>query len=420
MIQETQDAFQKQCHERPDPFIVYTLPRLIDESRVAIAPLLGVATDEVVFVPNASTGVNTVLRNIKWESNDVVVYFSTIYSACEKMLASIMEQTPLETVKIELDYPIRDDEIVARLEKTIAQTRGEGKNVRMAMFDTVLTMPGARMPWERLTKLCQDLGVLSLIDGAHGVGQIELEHLGEVGPDFFVSNCHKYVSHFTSIDSSKIKLIEYRWLYTPRACAVFYVPLRNQHLIRTTIPTSHGYEYPSPTPPEIPDGKTPFVHLFEFVATFDYSPYLCIPAALEFRKKICGGEKAIRKYCFEIARIGGQKTAHILRTEVMGVGFEGSRMTECCFANVRLPVTFKKGKEKGFEVKDGNMIGLWINKRGVEEFDTYFQIKYQDDGLWIRLSGQIYVELKDFEWVGYRLKELCERVENGETSFQRS
>ena len=135
-VQAKQDEFTKLCHERPDTFIVYDLPELIDKSRRAVAPLLGVAIDEVVFVPNATTGVNTVLRNLKFSESDVVVHFSTIYGACEKTLTSISEMMPLTCESIVLEYPIQDDEIVRRLRESVAKVRDEGRNVRVCMFGT--------------------------------------------------------------------------------------------------------------------------------------------------------------------------------------------------------------------------------------------------------------------------------------------
>ena len=102
-------------------------------------------------------------------------------------------------MNITLIYPISDAEILKLFRGTVSQARKEGKNVRLAMFDTVLTFPGARMPWEDLVEACKEMGVLSLIDGAHGIGHIDLSHLGKVGPDFFVSNCHKYFSSFLII-----------------------------------------------------------------------------------------------------------------------------------------------------------------------------------------------------------------------------
>jgi selenocysteine lyase/cysteine desulfurase len=191
LIQEKQDEYTKLAAERPDTFIVYDLPNFIDTSRVAVAPLLGVPVDEVVFLPNATTGINTVLRNLKFDEGDVVVHFSTIYDSCEKTLASMQELTPFVCEEILLDYPIEDDEILRRFRERVQTLKGEGKNVRVAMFDTVLTFPGARMPWEQLVAACKEFGILSLIDGAHGIGHIDLTHLGKVGPDFFVSNCHK-------------------------------------------------------------------------------------------------------------------------------------------------------------------------------------------------------------------------------------
>jgi selenocysteine lyase/cysteine desulfurase len=191
IVQREQDKFTKSLAERPDTFIVYDLPDLIDRSREAVAPLLGVDVDEVVFIPNATTGVNVVLRNLKFEKGDVVVHFSTIYKACEKTLSSIEEMIPLRCESILLEYPVTDAEILDKFRERCAKLKQEGENVRLAIFDTVLSFPGARMPWEALVKECKELGVLSLIDGAHGIGHIDLTHLGKVSPDFFVSNCYK-------------------------------------------------------------------------------------------------------------------------------------------------------------------------------------------------------------------------------------
>jgi len=207
-----------------------------------------------------------------------------------------------------------------------------------------------------------------------------------------------------------------RWLYTPRGCAVFHVPLRNQHLIRTSLPTSHGYQYiESPEP----IGKPPFVHLFEFVATIDYTPYLCVPAAIEFRQKICGGEAAIRDYCYRLAHVGGQSVANILGTEVMKS--TSSSMTHCCFANVKLPFEIRDHEEildgcskDSFSLAEIGVMLKWLNVIAVKELDTYLQLGVHSGYAWLRLSGQIYLEIEDFEWIGLKLKDLCSRAQKGE------
>ena len=83
-IREKQRQYQDASEARPDEFIRYTYPRTLDESREALGKLLNVPTDTVVFVPNATTGINTVLRNLAWneDGKDEVLYFSTIYGAC--------------------------------------------------------------------------------------------------------------------------------------------------------------------------------------------------------------------------------------------------------------------------------------------------------------------------------------------------
>jgi selenocysteine lyase/cysteine desulfurase len=398
-------------------------------------------------MPNATTGINTVLRNIEFQPGDNILIFKTIYGACEKTVSLITETTPAESVKIDYTFPVEDDWLLEEFEKKVKAVENKGGKVKVAIFDTVVSMPGVRMPFERLISKCKELGVMSCVDGAHGVGHLEID-LGKLDPDFFVSNCHKSVSFLLFVVFfCFVLLIRHRWLHVPRGCAIFHVAHRNQGIIRSTLPTSHGFipkgEKPvSPFPkrtfsqshaqPGIEQNsseqsafsksafvdmeKSPFVANFEFVGTIDNSPYLCIPTALKWRDSI-GGEDVIRNYCQTLAQKAAQYVAHVLDTEVM----ENSTGTlgQCCLSNVRLPISLPKVQDiadkNGVEKEDvGIVVRDWMSKLSCEEYNTFIQIYWYGGFWWVRLSGQVYLEMKDFEWAAKTLKEICERVEKGE------
>jgi selenocysteine lyase/cysteine desulfurase len=75
--------------------------------------------------------------------------------------------------------------------KMVSMVNEDGRRVKITMLNTVLTFPVVTMPWEALVKACKDMEILNLIDGAHGIGHIDLAHLGRVGSDFFTSNSFK-------------------------------------------------------------------------------------------------------------------------------------------------------------------------------------------------------------------------------------
>lgn len=237
-----------------------------------------------------------------------------------------------------------------------------------------------------------------------------------------------------------------RWLFTPRGTAIFHVPVRNQHLLRTTFPTSYGF-VPNPPPHLLPvfssgtskgpaspssAAQSPFETLFEQVATMDMSPYFCVPEAMKFRREVCGGEEKIYEYCIRIAREGGDKAAEILGTEVMqeeGVRAEDSGLRNCAFANLRLPIAVvstagggegrKEERERRMplvtiEGGKAGVVAAWIEEKLVFEMGT-FVVTYAHGGwLWCRVSGQVYVEVSNFEWLARGLKGICERVKAGE------
>ncbi|OQD82191.1 hypothetical protein PENANT_c023G10429 [Penicillium antarcticum] len=380
VIRNRANELREECEATPCPFIKYRFPQLLHRSRAAMSSFLGVPESTIVFVPNATTGVNTVLRNMIWNSDgrDEIIQLDVIYGACAKTAQYVCEASgdKVCTRQIGFTYPVDDSEIVATFRRAMQASRLEGNRPRIAMFDTITSNPGFRLPFHELTAVCRTEGVLSLIDGAHGIGQIDLK-LSTLDPDFLVSNCHK-------------------WLYTPRSCAVFYVPERNQAMMRSTLPTSHG-----------------------FVARSQESTvsFLTVPEAIQWRQIICGGEDKIRQYCIQLARKGGKRVAEILETKVLDN--DSHSLTECCMINILLPLTKPTSGDESL-VRMAGAPGItvtdWMQQTMIERFKTFMPIFPFQGSWWVRLSGQIYLEESDFEWAGWTLKGLCEMLLDEEKS----
>ncbi|KAN0096323.1 PLP-dependent transferase [Hyaloscypha variabilis] len=403
VVRQKQREYQDACERRPDPFIRYDYPRLLDVSRAAIAKVLNAPLSTIVFVPNVTTGVNTIIRNIVWNTDgkDEILFFSTAYGACANTIDYISEvhHNLVQPRLIDLTYPVEDLDLLDSFKQAIKASRAVGKRPRLAMFDTVSSLPGVRMPFESLAAICKEEGIFSLIDGAHGVGHLPLD-LSALDPDFFTSNAHK-------------------WFFVPRGCAVLYVPERNQPLIRSSLPTSHGFvsksgrAFRNPLPPS---SKSEYVNNFEFVGTIDNTNYLVIPEAIEFRKNVCGGEEAIMEYCSKLAKEGGEAVARILGTNIMD-NSTGTLTRGCCIVNVLLPLEISPSKVPGQNCIDpgnGMLATQWMEQTLTIDFKTFLPIYFFQEKWWTRLSAQIYLELADFEWAGAALKAICERAGKGE------
>jgi hypothetical protein len=204
---------------------------------------------------------------------------------------------------------------------------------------------------------------------------------------------------------------------------MLYVPVRNQHLIRSTLPTSWGFKALDTVPNTVnPKGafgrdvESEYIGNFEFVGTIDNSPYLCIPTALQWREEL-GGEKVIIEYCTQLAQHAGKLVAEALGTEVLEN--KTNTLSQCCMSMVRLPIDVEKAQQAGEKAglgigQVGGAMMIWLHETMIQDYNTFLQTIFHGGAWWARLSGQVYLELDDFEGVTPSLKELCERADKGE------
>lgn len=349
---------------------------------------------------NATVGVNTVVKNLKWnpDGKDVVLTFSTIYEGCGKTVDYAIDyfEGLVSNKEISLTYPLEDDAIVQAFRDAVKEVEAEGKRARVCIFDVVSSRPGVLFPWKDMIKACRDLGVLSMVDGAQGIGMVPLD-LSAADPDFFVSNCHK-------------------WLHVPRGCAVFYVPGKNQHLVPSTLATSHGYVPKTVvrTTPLPPSAKSPFVQGFEFVGTLDNAPYLCLKDAIAWRRNVLGGEDSAIAQLWDLNKRGARIVAGRLGTEVL----ENSKgtLTDCGMSNVALPIwcgkAGKGAREADAVLEDGEAQRAlqWMLETMISEFGTFMALFIHGGRMWARISAQVYLDEEDFKRGADVLENLCSRV----------
>ncbi|KAK7063726.1 Arginase/deacetylase [Favolaschia claudopus] len=352
-----------EAESNPDRWVRFTYTPRLRSACAQLAAFIGAKTEECVLVPNASHGVSTVLSNIEWQKDDIIVIYNITYNSVLSSVQYISEKAPYPTLsEIHLTFPTTPARILAQYRDHLRglPPRKAGQRV-FAIIDAIFAMPAIVMPWKEMVQICKEENVMTLIDAAHSIGQEVNLNLNEADPDFWISNCHK-------------------WLYTKRPCAVLYVPLRNQHLIRSTFPTSASYLPPADWKP------SNFVTQFEWIATMDFVPFLSVEIAFEFRQWL-GGEEKINAYCRRIAGQGQERLAQILGTS--DVKLDPSGKMTLNMVDVKLPLPSEIGPKAAIIAQ--------MKKKLLMDRNIYGQVYFLDTiGYMVRCSAQIWNEVNVF------------------------
>jgi selenocysteine lyase/cysteine desulfurase len=219
--------------------------------RSQVAALLHADPGEIALTRNVTDGINIVLHGLDWQPGDQVILTDHEHPSGTVPWLALAERAGVELRWLEL---VDDaEEIVVRFQRLL------GPRTRLAQLSHVSCLTGLRLPIERLSRLARQVGVLTLVDGAHAEGQFAMD-VRALDCDFYAACGHK-------------------WLLGPQGVGMIYV--RREHVERLR-PMWLGWDVGQPF-----DRSARSFQLQDTAARFEQSTrawplYLAFGKAIEF------------------------------------------------------------------------------------------------------------------------------------------
>ena len=251
-----QQKLRRQMESQPMRWFNRTLPELLEKSRRQLGKFLGASADRLAFVPNATYGVNSVLRSLPLARGDEILITDHEYNACRNAAVFAAQSRGARVKTAHLPFPLRSQgEVVEAVISKIT------RRTRLLLIDHITSPTALVLPVGEIISRAHRLGVEVLIDGAHAPGMLPLK-LDLLGADYYTGNLHK-------------------WLCAPKGAAFLYVRPEHQEKI-FPLAISHGYNTRKP-------GQSKLRALFDWTGTDDFTAFVCWQKSLEVLQSIYPG-----------------------------------------------------------------------------------------------------------------------------------
>jgi len=259
--------WQHRLEMQPVEFLGRQASSLLRNSRSSLSNYLHTSIDELVYVTNATTGINIIAHSLGLGEGDEVLTTDHEYGAMDKVWRFLSLKNKFKYVTANLQLPFTTTEkFLDDFSKFITRkTR--------AIFMSHITSPTAIIfPVKDICKLARENGILTIIDGAHAPGQMDL-NLNDIGADFYSGNLHK-------------------WLCAPKGAGFLFARKELQNRIEPLI-ISWGWD-------SVPGRQSNFIEEQEWTGTRDISAFLSVPAAIRFQQE--NNWENVRIKCHQLTR----------------------------------------------------------------------------------------------------------------------
>jgi isopenicillin-N epimerase len=234
-------------------FLSGDLPALLDDARLAVARFLCADPDGLAFVPNATTGINTVVQSLRFEPGDEILTDDHEYNATVNALRAVAARDGARVVVARIPFPIGGQGAArdAILAAVTARTR-------LAMISHVTSPTALVLPIGEIVAELDRRGIDTIVDGAHAPGMVPVD-VDALGAAYWAGNGHK-------------------WLCGPKGTGMLWVRADRRERIHPLV-VSHGANADL-------DGRARYRHEFDWMGTADPTGYLALPAAIDWMRDV--------------------------------------------------------------------------------------------------------------------------------------
>lgn len=355
VVLQTQQQWRERLERQPLQFLGSDIEALLDHALSELAAFVKCPPSDLVFVTNATTGINTILRSLHFSPGNEVLTTTHEYNACRNALDYVADRHHINVVVADIPFPLESDEQITQaiLEKVSDRTQ-------LVLLDHVTSQTGLIFPLNELVQQLRLQGIDTLIDGAHAPGMIPL-NLAELGATYYTGNCHK-------------------WLCAPKGSAFLYVHPDRQPDIRP-LTISHGANSPR-------RDRSRFRLEFDWMGTTDPSGHLSVPTAIEFMGSLLpGGWPELMERNRQLAIAARQILCHTIHIPLP------------CPENLL-------GALAVVPLPDGDWLSLHHTLLERYHIEVPIIPWRHPNGRLVRISAQIYNSLEQYEYLATALKTL--------------
>ena len=245
----SQRAWRDRMEAEPVRFMDRVLPDALADARTRVAAFLGADPAGLAFVSNATTGVSTVLRSLRFEPGDEILTTDHEYNATLNALQAVVDRDGVRVVVARIPLPVAD--AAAALEAIVGAV---GPRTRLALISHVTSPTALVLPIEEIVRALDARGVDTLVDAAHAPGMVPVD-LDSLGAAYWTGNGHK-------------------WLCGPKGSAVLWVRADRRERIHPLV-VSHGANEPL-------EGRARYRLEFDWTGTGDPTAALALAAAIDW------------------------------------------------------------------------------------------------------------------------------------------